>query len=103
MSVESQDEPISQMRLQIGNNHPEEGIKITDEAGQLVAIVIPCRPDALRIAQLFVTAPGLAYGLGRARRQLRAIVQKKAQPEDEGTRAVRQLLRDLHEQLTSTK
>lgn len=95
--------PAAQLRFKIATRHAQEGIKIVDDSGQPVAIVLPRVENADLIASLFVSAPNLFYGVSRARGQLRAIVQKNLPPDDEGTLAVRRLLRELHEEVTAKK
>lgn len=97
------DGPAAQLRFKIGTRHERDGIKILDHEGQLVAIVLPGNANADLIASLFESSPNLLYGIGRARRLLRAIVEKEAQPDDEQTLAVRLLLRNLHEPLKPKK
>lgn len=92
--------PATLLRFKIGTHHPD-GIEILDHAGQRVALVLTSNPHAQRIADLFVSAPNLLHGISRARDQLRAIVERKAQPDDASTLVVRQLLREVHEPLTT--
>lgn len=97
------DSPAALLRFKIGTRHHEEGIEILDDAGQRVALVLASHPHAQWIADLFANSPKLFYGISRARGQLRAIVKRQAQPDDASTLAVRQLLREVHEPLTTKK
>lgn len=98
------DSPAAQLRFRLGPRHTQRGIPIIDDhTGQLVATVGPSVEQADLVASLFVNAPQLLYAIGRARRQLRAIVLKDANPDDEATLVLLQLLRDLQEQVTAKK
>jgi hypothetical protein len=93
------DSPAVKLRFRLGPHH-QRGIPILDDhTGQLVAMVGAHVPDAELISTLFVAAPNLAYVVRRARLQLRALALHEALPTDEGTLAVRQLLRELDDQL----
>jgi hypothetical protein len=74
------------------------GIQIVDgRTGAPVAVVYATAENAATIAHLFVTSPTMWYGIGRARRQFRNIVHRRADPHDDETHAVRQLLREIHD------
>lgn len=93
------DSPLAKLHFNVGTRHAQEGIKILDHEGQLVAVVVPLHKHADLIARLFASAPQLFYGVSRARGQLRRLAQRTAHPEDDQTTAVRQLLRELDEQM----
>jgi hypothetical protein len=76
------------------------GIQIVDErTGAPVAVVYATAENAATIAHLFVTSPTMWYGIGRARKLLRNMVQGQcvSGPHDDETTAVRQLLREIHD------
>jgi hypothetical protein len=74
------------------------GIQIVDQrTGAPVAVVFDSAENAATIAHLFVTSPSMLYGIGRARKQLRNIAKRDADPRGDDTTAVRQLLREIHD------
>ena len=78
------------------------GIQIVDErTGAPVAVVFATAENAATIAHLFATSPSMLYAIGRARKQFRAIVHRAADPYDDETNNVRQLLRDIHDAIRS--